>query len=728
MNPVFSRSALGAALLGLCGPLAWAQSSPTGAAAVEPQPAAPSTPPAGPPATPAGPVAEPTAGRAASLGEVTVTGNPLGRDALAVPAQQFSGTGLLLRGQGTLGQTLDGAPGVSSTYFGPNASRPIIRGLDGDRIRLLANGTGLSDASGLSYDHAVAADPLTMERIEVLRGPAALQYGGGAVGGVVNVIDGRIPRAPLFDAAGGVSGRADLGLATGNRERSAAAVLETGNDRYALHVDAFDRRSADLRVPLALACSQGGVTTQRQRLCNSAGASQGGAVGGTLFFDRGHLGASLASHQSGYGTVAEDEARIRLHSERLALEGELRGLGGWFSALKGQFSHSRYQHTEFDAGEPRTTFGQRGSELRLEARQARLGALEGVVGLQAESGRFSAVGDEAFAPPSRTRQWALFAHEELGLPWGRLSFGSRVERVRVGSDGSPDTPRFAVGERRFTPVSHALGALLRLGPAWQANANLAYTERAPKDYELFANGPHAATGTYELGDAGLGKERSLNLDLGLKWQQGPDHLALGAFVHRFRNYLSLEATGQARDSAGHANASDCGDGHSVESGCSAELLPEYAYRQVRARFAGVEASGSQRLWGGPSTLDLEWRADLVRATNLDSGEPLPRIAPARLGATLAWAQGAWGWRLGAGHAMAQRRVPAGQLATPGHTLWNAALTYRVKAGPSQLLWYARLDNLGNRLAYAASSILTQTAPGRVPLPGRSLKLGLRVDF
>ena len=189
---------------------------------------------------------------ATTLAPVTVTGNPLGATDLIAPVTQYSGTELLLRTKTTLGETLDGTPGISSTYFGPNASRPIIRGLDGDRIRILNNGGAAVDASSLSYDHAVSADPLSIERIEVLRGPGALQYGGSAVGGVVNVIDSRIPREAQFDGKGGIGGKASLGWASGNRERGAGAVIEAGTDRYALHADMFKRGTDDVAVPVVL--------------------------------------------------------------------------------------------------------------------------------------------------------------------------------------------------------------------------------------------------------------------------------------------------------------------------------------------------------------------------------------------------------------------------------------------------------------------------------------------
>ncbi len=643
-----------------------------------------------------------------ALDTVTVTGNPLGAEELTVPVQRLEREELTLRTQPTLGETLNGLPGVSSTWFGPNASRPVIRGLDGDRIRILSNGGSSQDVSSLSYDHAVTLDPLLVERIEVLRGPAVLQYGGSAVGGVVNVIDSRIHREPLFDAGGGVSGKADLRHATGNREQGGSLLLDSGTERYTLHVDAMARNTQDVAVPLDIACTRGGVTTVARRLCNSASQSWGGAVGGTLHFDQGYLGAALSTYDSRYGTVAEDEVTIAMRSSRLALEGERRGLAGPLQSVKAQFSRTDYQHTELEAEVPGTVFKSQGHELRLQARQAQVqsgvGALDGVLGVQLEGSEFSADGSEAYAPYSRTRSGAVYAHEELGLSWGKLSAGARVEQVQVESLGHPTIASFTPATRNFTPASQAVGALWNVAAQWQLSANLSWNERAPKDYELFANGVHVATNAYEIGDPGLGKERSRNLDLGLGWKRGAHRAQLQLFQHEFSNYIALEASDLAA------------------------VPPEYRYTQVQARISGAEASGNVRLLERGGTLDLGLRADSVRADNTSSGQPLPRIAPLRLGATLQWAQGAWGTRLGLDQYAAQDRVPEGQLATAGYTLWHAAATYRSQLAGSRLLWYARLDNIGDTLAYSASSILTQTAPGRAPLPGRSVKAGVQLTF
>jgi iron complex outermembrane receptor protein len=636
-------------------------------------------------------------------GEIVITGNPLGRDSTTVPVSSLGRADLLERGQSTLGETLNGLPGVSSTYFGPNASRPVIRGLDGDRIRVLNNSASSLDASALSYDHAVPLDVLSTDRIEVLRGPAALLYGGSAVGGVVNVIDNRIPRAPVS----GVLGKAQLQAGTGNDERSVAGLVEAGNGRFALHLDGFDRRTGDVRVPVSLACEKPDSPALARRICNSASQSRGGAIGASTFWDHGFLGASVNTYQSDYGTVAEDQVTIGMKTTRYALEGQVRQLPGWFESVKVRLSHTDYQHTEFDNGAAGTLFANKGQDLRIEARHHPLAGWQGVVGVQTESSRFSAVGDEAFAPFSRTRSQALFVHEELPTNWGQVTAGARWESVRVESLGNPDLPRFdeAIGAQKFTPFSVAAGAVFKLSSSWSLTGNAALTQRAPKDYELFANGPHLATNAWEIGHKDLGLEKSKSFDAGVQWKSGHDSLKVTAFASQFANYIGLMNTPDVEDS-----------------------LPVQVYQGVKAQFNGLEASGRQRLWQSTSTLDVDWRVDTVRATQSSTGEPLPRIAPMRVGATLVHAQGPWSAKLGADWHAAQKRVPEGSVATGSYTLVNASVSYRQKLDTTVLNWFARLDNLTDQLAYSASSILTSTAFGKSPLPGRSFKLGVQATF
>ena len=679
--------------------------------------------------------AQATTAQTPQLKEITITGNPLGATDLVAPSSQYSGEGLLLRSKTTLGETLDGTPGVSSTYFGPNASRPIIRGQDGDRIRILNNGGALLDASNLSYDHSVSADPISIERIEVLRGPGALQYGGSAVGGVVNVIDNRIPREALFDAKGGVGGKVDLGAATGNKERSAGVLLEAGNNRYAIHVDAMNRETKDVNVPINLVCNRTAGTFTARRICNSASKISSTALGGSIFFDQGYLGASVSGYRSNYGTVAEPNVNIGMKSDRFALEGEVRNLKGLIQSVKGQYSKTDYTHTEFTNTTPGTVFKNRGSDLRVEARHARLGNFDGLLGLQLEDSRFSADGDEAFAPYSRTRQNALFAYEEYKTSWGKLTFGGRTESVKVESLGNPNPAlaKFVPGQRNFRPSSYALGSLWQLTPAWQLTGNVAYTERAPKDYELFANGPHIATRAYEVGNNTLAKEKATQFDVGVAWKSAFDSFALNAYRSNFKNYIGLvQSAGVTRNqSDGEVNpVDDPGNpGFSQATGATFSPLNEFRYLQTRARFTGFETSGNIRLIEGASPIDLALRADVVKAINLSTGQPLSRIPPMRLGATLKYASGPFGANLGFDYSAAQKPVPTGDQATAANTRWNAGASYRTKSGTASLLWYARLDNITNKLAYSATSVLTTTAfPNAPPLPGRSLKIGLQASF
>ncbi len=637
------------------------------------------------------------------LAEIVITGNPLGRDNTTVPVNTLGRAGLLERGQSTLGETLNGLPGVSSTYFGPNASRPIIRGLDGDRIRVLNNSASSLDASALSYDHAVPLDVLSTDRIEVLRGPAALLYGGSAVGGVVNVIDNRIPR----EAVSGVLGKAQLQAGTGNDERSVAGLVEAGNARFALHLDGFERQSGDVRAPVSLGCTKSGSPANARRICNSASTSRGGAFGASTFWDHGYLGASVNTYQSDYGTVAEDTVTIGMKTTRHALEGQLRQLPGWLESARLRLTHTDYQHTEFDTGVPGTLFANQGQDLRIEARHRPLAGWQGVLGVQTESSRFSAVGDEAFAPFSRTRSRALFVHEELSTAWGQVTAGARWESVRVESFGNPELDRFdeGISAQKFTPFSVAAGAVFKLSPAWSLTGNAAMTQRAPKDYELFANGPHLATNAWEIGNKDLGLEKSNSLDMGLQWKSGSDSVNVTAFASHFGNFIGLMNTSDIEDD-----------------------LPVQRYQGVKAQFRGLEASGRQRLWQGISTLDLDWRADKVRATNSSTGEPLPRISPMRVGGSLIHGQGPWSAKLGADWHAAQKRVPDGSVVTAAYTLVNASVSYRQQLDAAVLFWFARLDNLSNQLAYSASSILTSTAFGKSPLPGRSFKLGVQANF
>ena len=651
---------------------------------------------------------------------VLITGNPLGRERLAAPASVLAGDELVLRRGSTLGDTLDGLSGVSASYFGPNANRPVIRGLDGDRVRMLNNEGASLDASSLSFDHAVPIDPLIVERVEVLRGPAALLYGGSAIGGAVQTLDNRIPRAPLK----GISGAAELRLGGAAGERGGAVVLESGHAAMAVHVDVFGRDTADLRVPRYVPQTGAEVLPAGTTVRNSASHTFGGAVGGSLFFDQGFIGMSLDSYDSRYGVVAEPDVTISLKREHLGLASELKPPGGPWSLLRLNANLTDYEHRELQGdGSVGTVFASRGSELRLQGEWRPMGPWRGVLGLQQENFTFSALGEEAFVPDTRTHKSAVFALEELHWFAGVLTAGVRLERVQVDSGGDADATNARFGapkQRRFGLRSAALTQTFALAPNWSLLASASASERAPTYFELYANGVHAATAAYERGDPGLPKERGRNVDLALQWHDGSEQFRLGVFSTRFSNFIALDASGARVDEAGAALPASAVDG-----------VPLYLFSAVRARMRGIELDARKRLWQGEMwqrawSWDGSARFDATRASNASTGEPLPRVAPWRLRLGLDARQGGFGVRAEVEQAARQGRVPATDTPTPGYTLVNLSLSQRFKWGASDALWFARLDNLGNRLAYSASSV--QTIRGLSPLPGRSLKLGLRLDF
>jgi len=665
--------------------------------------------------------------------EITITARPVDQGSLVTPAQQLSGAALAQRQGSTLGETLDNLPGIANSSFGPNVGRPVIRGMEGDRVRILQNSGANLDVSGLSSDHAVPIDPLTTERIEVLRGPAALLYSGGAMGGVVNVIDNRIARERAFDAQGGVMGKAEVRAGGAANERSTGAMVEVGNDQMALHVDAFDRSTQALRVPKEMSCDG---TPNGHRVCNSASHSQGGAVGSTLLFDRGYLGLSASEYRSTYGTVAEPTVSIGMLRRHQVMEGLLRDVGA-FENLKFQLGHTNYTHTEYEGAAASTRFDNQGNDFRLEGRQQALRLrngmqLDGTVGIQRESNDLQAEGAEKFVGPSRTQSTALFTYQALKTNWGQLSAGARTESVRVAL--REDFGGTVAQTQNFNPFSVGLGVMRNLREVesqngWQITSHLSANQRAPKDYELFAHGPHVATGAYEVGSASIGLEKATQFDVGGEWQQGPHKLGVTAFSSHFANYISQQPTGAYR-------LADGTPGTTTD-------LPVYDFEGVRARFYGIESTAKVRMVGGQDAvlsgnaahgaMDLELRADVVHAQDLTHHRPLPRIAPMRLGADAVWSRNAWGARLGFMHAAAQNRVPdhgtSPGITTAANTLWNAALNYHTHSGATHWLLFAKLDNITNKLAYSSTSVLTQTMGNNAPpLAGRSLKVGAQVSF
>ncbi|HYN54719.1 MAG TPA: TonB-dependent receptor [Methylotenera sp.] len=638
------------------------------------------------------------------LPSIAVTGNPLGvgSDELVVPVTVLNGRELSLRRESTLGETLNGIPGVSATNFGPNASRPVIRGLDAERVRIMQNGIGVLDASSLSFDHAVSVDPLIIEQIDVIRGPAALLYGGSAVGGVVNAIDHRIPTEKLD----GVTGRTEARLGGPDSQSNVAGVVDVGNGQFAIHGDIYNRNSSDLDIP-AFAVSKrkneadGTPRENKGKLVNSSADSDGGAIGASLTFDNGYLGASYSGFNSNYGTVAEEAVRIDMKSQRWDIASELTDLGNVVNRIKVRLAHTDYEHVELEDGEVGTTFKNRGVEGSLEAGHTPihtvLGNLNGVLGFQFQNTHFEALGEEAFVPNTNTQTKALYLYEELPIDQLKLSVGGRLGHTSV--DASADAKFGAAQNNSFNPNSYALGGLYTFNPNWSFASNLSHNERAPSYFELYANGAHIATGQFEVGNSNFGKERSNGIDAQIRWKDTKNSFSIGTYYTRFSSFIGLLDTGNT----------DVGSG-----------LPIAQFSAFAADFKGIEAEGKFNI---VDNLDLTLSGDYVRATNRDNGDALPRIAPLRLGTGLQYQKNRFGARLNVLRAFNQGRTAENELATDGYTDVSALVSYKLPTKLNIEL-FAKANNLLNQEIREHASFLKDISPQGE----RSVLIGLRSDF
>lgn len=628
-------------------------------------------------------------------GVVTVTTSPFdGHDDLemAQPTTVLRGDTLRRKQSGTLGETLSTELGVHSSSFGAGSSRPIIRGLDGPRIHVLDGGLGTADASSVSPDHGVASETGTAQQVEVLRGPATLLYGSGAIGGLVNVVSNRIPT----QRQRGLDGRVELRGASGTGEGAGNFVLNGGTGRFAWRLDGHQRRIDDYRIPAGL-------------LANSFARSNGFSLGGSWVGERGYLGASYQELARRYGVPTPDTTQIDMRQRRTDLAGELRDPLPGFTRARVKFRDGSYRHHEVEAtGEIGTTFRNKGNETRVELMHAPFAGWAGVLGVQHDRKALSALGGEAVLPVTRNRETGVFLVEERSWHDFRLELGARTGSVARDPEGA--NPR-----RTFRPSSLSAGAIWKLMPGYALSASLTRAERAPSAEELFSDGPHHATESFEIGDATLRKERSRNLDLALRKTAGIWRGKLGVFHNRFRNYVFARSMDQ--DGDGIADRVDDAGALDPAGGF---LLVNYA--QADARFRGVEAELSYR----PASDGFGARlfGDMARGRLVGDGGNLPRISPARLGVEADWKRGpwaAWGMLL---RVYRQDRVAALETRTPGHTRLDAGLEYAIKTPASATTLFLKGSNLLDKDMRVHTSFIKDFAP----LPGRSLLAGVRASF
>lgn len=602
---------------------------------------------------------------------------------------------------GGLGDTLDATPGIASTFFGAGASRPIIRGLGDDRVRVLQNGIGTIDASTASPDHAVTSDGLDAERIEILRGSAALAYGGNAIGGVVNVIDQSIPTRAIdgmnFDGLLAYSS-VDDGVHGGGR-------LGVGAGDFAFNLSYSGSQTDPYDTPVGVATNQ--YTENRAY-----------SVGGAMLGDWGFAGIAVKRTEDEYGLLPEDPSEpgghIELEQTRIESRGDFRVHWGPFDRLDYGIQHSEYQHTEFEgSGEAGTVFNSEGYEARVEAHH-RSERLRGAIGLQYSDVDFGAVGDESFITDTNTQDTGLFVVERYDLGGWGLEGGARLERRELDNA--------TAGGIEFDTWSASGGVFFRPAQNWFLGATLARTERAPTAVELFADGLHLATASYELGNATLDPETALSIEASARFDNGRISGELNLYRIAFEDYIALVDSGISfwSDELTDTNGFDPPDAAPV----GAELFPVFAFNQQDATFEGGEFIVRARLFeanGVQISGDVAY--DWVRASFDGGGHP-PRIPPASLTFGVTADSAHWTGRMEVVDVADQDRLAAFETATSGYTFLNASLAFRPQGEDSA--WSLRLDarNLGDDLGRVHSSFLKDD----LALPGRNFRLTVLTSF
>jgi iron complex outermembrane receptor protein len=636
------------------------------------------------------------------LKTVVVKGTAIGGEVTAVtPTLILSSADLDRLSQSNIGDLLADLPGVVSSYFGPNAGRPVIRGLDGDRLKITQNGVNSLDASSSSPDHAVSVDPLAIREAQVLRGPAALLYSTSILGGVINLVDARIPDQRLAQRQS-VTGR--LGSVDGLR--SVGVLAEGSAGSFSYHVDGFDKSTDDLRTPVG-------------RIADTSSDNRGAGVGFSYLTSNGYVGLSCSGLDSTYG-VAEQDISIGLEQRRWDLAGKAEVAGSVVRSLAYRVGVADYAHTEFEAGAPGSTFTNEGWDGRLDVELVKIGSVEGVVGLQASRFDFGVIGDEAFLPDTRNSAMATFGSFVQNLAADqRLRYGFRIEHAQVDAsawthDGVATNP--AADSASFTPASFAFAWAKDLNPSWTSTINLTRTERAPNFQELYADGPHVATDVYEVGNRDLGKEQGFGLELELAKVRGAVSGSFSVYYNRFSSFIALQRNGYGPNIGG--------GGPDYSSG-GADELARYDFTSVPADFFGSEVKVNFQFVDTPaSKFGLEWYGDFVRASNTDTSEALPRISPGRIGAALHGLESGWTWRLDATYHFAQNHTAPDETRTAGFTMVGASLAHPIKFAQLDGQFTLRAINLLDQEARNASSFIK----GALPMPGRGVEAGLRLNF
>jgi iron complex outermembrane receptor protein len=637
----------------------------------------------------------------------------------------------------SIGETLASQPGVTASSFGPTASRPILRGLSGERVRILVDGIGSLDLSASDPDHAVAINPLTAERIEVLRGPSALLFGSSAIGGVVNVIDTRIPRSVPTGPVK-VDALASYGSAADERSGTASVDVPLGG-HFVAHADGSYSKFDDLEIggfvlskPLREQAAASPDPEIREladlkgKLPNTAGRIDD-IAGGLAYVDGAlNIGVSYNHHDAKYGvpirfsldpSIEPEVPTIDAHQDRVDARVNV-PIGGFFNAFEFRGGASKYRHNEIEEdGEIGSRFFSNGQEMRADLVQSARGGWGGTTGVQFLHQDARIRGDEKYLPDSDNRQFGLFTLQSIVRGPIRFEAGARIEFSRLEADEDEviaeigeelegemeDVPE--IGEepisRSFTAVSLSAGANYEIAPGWRAGLSLAHSERAPSIDELFSLGPHGGSLQFLIGNPDRSKERSNSIELSVHLTTGPLHVQGSVYYSRFGSFIYQAPTDEMED-----------------------RLPVYEYRQGKADYYGFELESDAKFgnafgvdWGG------ELVTDAVRAKIRGFGDA-PLIPPFRVLGALTGSRGQIDGRLEVEHAFGQHRTAPNETPTPGFTLVNASVDWHPFAANPELSLSLQANHLFDVDARRSTSVLKDFAP----LAGRDIRLTARMKF
>lgn len=658
--------------------------------------------------------------RAAESQDIVVTGSRIRGPDLLAGTTAITGEQLTRDIRPSIGETLQHLPGVSATSFGPNASRPVLRGFQGERVSILTDGIGSLDVSSTSADHAVAINPLTADRIDVLRGPTALLYGTSAIGGVVNVLDSRIPRRLPADHVH-IDGILTYGSAANERSGNAAADLPVGGN-FVVHVDGNYSQTDDMEIggyalapalrAQALASADPAIRALadiRGTLPNSAAKTWDIAAGAAWISGQNNVGFSINHYDSLYGVpirysldpaIDAEAPRLDIAQTRIDGRAEIDTGSGFLDTIQLRGGYSDYRHFELEeSGAIATRFDSTGYEGRAEFVQSTRGGWGGGFGAQYVHRDFAVAGAEKFLPDNSTNQLGLFALETLDRGSFKAEASVRYEHTAYDADADPIIGNPAIS-RNFNALSAALGAQYTIAPGWRIGLNASRTERAPSAEELFANGPHGGTQSFEIGNPNIDLEKSWGLEATIRGAGQGYTLGASVFHSWFNGYIYETPTGAVQDD-----------------------LPVFQYFQANARYYGFELEGSVKVARiGNFDINLDGVGDYVHATIQGSG-PAPRIPPLRLLGGIEAQSDRINGRVEVEWVADQNRIAAFETPTDGYTMVNASLSFRPFHDNSSSIVLSA-NNLFDVDARRHASFLKDYAP----LGGRDLRISARFTF